>query len=518
MPLRPLYRFGIPLLALGQGLTEAAFVLVLRAGLAGPQSQSAAIALLAAIPLLVLLRFVLQDRGAVLESSALRETDAGWRTRILGALRACAVPVHRGRERRALEHVLEDLVPRAVDGALARRNLRGAVLHLVVLAPLLAWFSWKAALAGVATAALLWPVLRWRNRALKAVEAAAVAGRAAERRARAVFAGGLESRGATGFDAALRDLDAGLESARGPSWRRRRAQARYPAVMEAGLFFVVVAILAVGAAALPHTEALLLFALLLLLTYRPVREAARHYPMAAAGDAAAAALEERLRVWRRAPERRLPERTPEPAFSLRGVRFAYEPGGPEALRVDDMIVPLHAVTGITGPNGAGKSTLLRLLSGVELPSAGIVLWPDAVHARGVACLPQRAWPGPDWIDWARDLRARQPERFAELDALLDLAPLLRRAEGRGNEPGRDDVDAEEWSGGQRQRMALARALASDAAFLLLDEPVTALPADQREPVLRGALDLWTRTGRGAVVVSHEPFLPDLCDTVIRMGT
>src|SRR5690606_25008783 len=134
------------------------------------------------------------------------------------------------------------------------------------------------------------------------------------------------------------------------------------------------------------------------------------------------------------------------------------------------------------------------------------------------CLPQRAWPGPDWIDWARDLRARQPERFAELDALLDLAPLLRRAEGRGNEPGRDDVDAEEWSGGQRQRMALARALASDAAFLLLDEPVTALPADRREPVLRGALDLWTRTGRGAVVVSHEPFLPDLCDTVIRMGT
>lgn len=512
MPLRPLFRFGIPALALGQGLAEGAFVLLLRAGIAGPETTAAAWALLAGIPALVILRFILQDRGAVLEAAALRETDASWRTRLFDALRAHAVPVHRGRERRAVEQALEDLVPRAVDGTLARRNLHGSLLHLAVLVPLLVWFSWKAALAGLATAALLWPLLRWRNRALKAVQSAAVAGRAAERRARAVFTGGIESRGATGIEPALRELDARLEAARGPAWRWKRAQGRHPAVMEAGLFFVLVAILAAGATALPHTEILVLFALLLVLTYRPVREAARQYPVASAGAAAERALEERIAAWQGAPPRRLPEPNAEPALELRGVTFAYEPGGPDILHGVHLAFPLDKVTGIAGPNGAGKSTVLRLLSGVEIPVAGAVRWPEAVRTRGITCLPQRAWPGPDWIDWARGFAERDPVRYAELDALLDLAPLLRRA-GDGN---REDVDAEEWSGGQRQRMALARALASDAAFLLLDEPVTALPADRREPVLRGALAFWTRDGRGAVVVSHEPFLPSLCDALIRM--
>jgi len=69
-------------------------------------------------------------------------------------------------------------------------------------------------------------------------------------------------------------------------------------------------------------------------------------------------------------------------------------------------------------------------------------------------------------------------------------------------------------------MALARTLTSDAAYLLLDEPTTSMPADQRERVLRGALAFWkTRLPepRGALVVSHEPFLETVCDALVTLG-
>jgi ABC-type lipoprotein export system ATPase subunit len=65
-------------------------------------------------------------------------------------------------------------------------------------------------------------------------------------------------------------------------------------------------------------------------------------------------------------------------------------------------------------------------------------------------------------------------------------------------------------------MALARVLASDAAYLLLDEPATALPGDARERIVAGALALWKRDGRGAAVVSHEPFIERLCDARLRL--
>src|SRR5690606_28921568 len=75
------------------------------------------------------------------------------------------------------------------------------------------------------------------------------------------------------------------------------------------------------------------------------------------------------------------------------------------------------------------------------------------------------------------------------------------------------VHPEALSGGERQRMALARVLASDAAFLLLDEPTTALPGHERADILRGALAL---CGRGAVVASHDAFRKAACDAVQRL--
>lgn len=511
--LRPLYRYGIPALALGQGLSEIGFVLSAKAGLKNGDSPVLLLALLAS----VLLRFVFQDRGAALEARALRDTVAGLRARLLGALRAHAVPAYRPAERRALDRALEEHVPRAAEGLLARRHFEGALLQCALFAVMLVLLSFRTALLGIAFAALVWPVLRWRNRALKALEAAGIAGRGDAKRAREDFGNALEAKAGSGLAEELAKLEYSLSAAHAPESRWRRAQLRYPALLETGLFFVLAALLLAGSFTLPDWNALLLFSLLLLLAYRPVREAARHYPASVAGAAARERVEELARAWERLPPRTPPEPNPHGnSLALRAVEFGYEPGH-HVLKDFDSDFEADRVTGLTGPNGAGKTTLLRLLAGAEVPRSGRVYWPAGFARQGkdggVAYLPQRAHPGSDWAAWAGEMRAGRPDDWKALDRLLRLHRLEDKA-----------VHPEALSGGERQRMALARVLASNAAFLLLDEPTTALPGDEREHILRGALEFWTRSGRdglpetrrGALVVSHEPHLESLCDAVLRM--
>ncbi|HLU70035.1 MAG TPA: ABC transporter ATP-binding protein/permease [Fibrobacteria bacterium] len=501
------HRLGIPAFALGRGLSEAGFVLTVKAGLTGHDSPL----LLAAIPLLVLLRFVFQDRGAILEAAALRDGVASWRRRVLDALRHRAVPAWRPGTRRTLGHALEEDIPVAAEGALARRRLLGAILEGAVLLPLLFLIAWKAALVGIAAATLLWPVLRRRNRRMKAHERAGAAGRESARQAREDFSHALEALPGAGFTEAVARLDRTLDEAHAPTWRWRRAQARYPALLETALFFVLCVILFTGALTLPGLESVLLFAMLLLLTYRPLREAARQYPVAAAGRRAAQDIDALVAAWNTLPPRTVPAAHPHPnTFGVRNLTFGYEPDAP-ILRDVTLAFAADAITGLTGPNGAGKTTLLRILVGAETPQAGAVLWPAAAHeaaTRGLAIMPQRAWPGHDWPAWAAAYQAENPDAWRALDALLGVQRLREKS-----------FHPESLSGGERQRMALARTLTSDAACLLLDEPTTSLPADEREHVLRGAIAFWKAAApepRGALIVSHEPFLENLCDTVIRM--
>jgi ABC-type cobalamin/Fe3+-siderophores transport system ATPase subunit len=443
-----------------------------------------------------------------------------WRRRLLTTLRLRAVPAWRPSSRRALGRALDEDVPAAAEGALARRRFLGSILEGAVLLPLLFLLAWKAALVGIAAAALLWPLLRYRNRRMKTLERAGVSGRDAARHAREDFEHSLESLPGAGFTEAITHLESTLDRAHKPEWMWRRAQARYPALLETGLFFVLCIILFTGAVTLPGLESVLLFAMLLLLAYRPLREAARQYPLSVSGARAARDLEVLIGIWNDAPVRAAPAPHPEVhTLATQNLTFGYEPEQP-ILKNVSLEFSARAITGLTGPNGAGKTTLLRLLSGAETPHAGEVLWPAAAlekkfadgkeAVRGVAVMPQRAWPGHDWAVWAVTFRATRPEDWKTLDALLGLESLRSKSQ-----------HPESLSGGERQRMTLARTIASDAAYLLLDEPTTALPADEREHVLRGALAFWKHAAnesRGALIVSHEPFLANLCDTVVRLDT
>jgi putative ABC transport system ATP-binding protein len=245
-----------------------------------------------------------------------------------------------------------------------------------------------------------------------------------------------------------------------------------------------------------------LFSGLLVLAYRPLREAARHFPRRLQAVQESGDFETLLRDWEKFPRRSLPDSwsgsSNGEGLALREVFFGYASGQP-VFQGFSAEFGWGAVTGIAGPNGAGKTTLLRLLAGVEIPESGKVLWPEALRRHGApAYLPQRVFLGGDSGLRLRSLAEKRPELWARLNVLLRLERLLPRLEQQG----------ESLSGGEKQRLALALTLSSGAPFLLLDEPTTALPADERERVLAGALEIWAP--RGAVVVSHEPFLAGLC--------
>lgn len=173
--------------------------------------------------------------------------------------------------------------------------------------------------------------------------------------------------------------------------------------------------------------------------------------------------------------------------------------------IDAQIQP-GALTVVVGPNGAGKTTLLRALAGLLTPTQGevalgerpLIRLTTRERARAIAYLPQGggiAWPIP-----VRSVVAlgRMPhgEHGPDLPARGEaaVAAAIAAAGLRGFE----ERPATELSGGERARVLLARALATEAPILLADEPVAAL--DPRHQLL--VLDvLREKAGEGATVVA-----------------
>ncbi|HJQ45982.1 MAG TPA: thiol reductant ABC exporter subunit CydD [Amycolatopsis sp.] len=176
------------------------------------------------------------------------------------------------------------------------------------------------------------------------------------------------------------------------------------------------------------------------------------------------------------------------------------PGGEPVLRGVNLEIPRGTYVAVTGPSGAGKSTLLAALLGFLDPARGSVRVPAEV-----AWAPQ----DPQLVSTtvAENLRLADPhatdERMAEALRLacldLSLDTMLGSA-GTG------------LSGGQAQRLALARALLSDADLLLLDEPTAHLD----EATARKIRDTLRETGRTVVHVTHHPEEAAGADVVLEV--
>lgn len=167
----------------------------------------------------------------------------------------------------------------------------------------------------------------------------------------------------------------------------------------------------------------------------------------------------------------------------------------------------HPVTVLFGPSGAGKTTLLRCLAGLDRPTRGHITidgqtWFDS-H-RGVHTPPQHRRIG---------YVPQEPSLFPHLTALQNVSYGLRRAPDRASRA-RDMLDfvglapfadrrPSALSGGQRQKLAVARALAPRPALLLLDEPFSSLDGPVRESLRAELRDLIIRACAPAIIVTHD---------------
>jgi NitT/TauT family transport system ATP-binding protein len=187
--------------------------------------------------------------------------------------------------------------------------------------------------------------------------------------------------------------------------------------------------------------------------------------------------------------------------SCAGLAKTY-PGGIDAVAPLDLDIAPRGTTAFVGPSGCGKSTILRMIAGLEAPSAGTVRIdgapPEATLRKAGLAL---AFQDPSLLPWrsvrgnvtlALDLagQRRSPE---EVDQLIRLVGL----------DGFADTKPAALSGGMRQRAAIARALSTEPALLLLDEPFGAVDALTRKQLARDLPDLWRARGATAILVTHS---------------
>jgi iron complex transport system ATP-binding protein len=200
----------------------------------------------------------------------------------------------------------------------------------------------------------------------------------------------------------------------------------------------------------------------------------------------------------------------------RDLRFAYGERQPEVVCGATLGVRRGRLSALVGANGSGKSTLIRLLAGLLKPTAGEVMLGGVplgrieprVRARRVAYVPQTVSTVFPFTALEVVLTGRSPH-----------ASRFRFETGRDVEAARAAlaaVDAAhlearpvtELSGGERQLVALARALAQEPECLLLDEPSAALDLKHRAGLIRHLRRLRDEEGMTALVVTHDLMLLD----------
>jgi NitT/TauT family transport system ATP-binding protein len=155
-----------------------------------------------------------------------------------------------------------------------------------------------------------------------------------------------------------------------------------------------------------------------------------------------------------------------------------------------------------GPSGCGKTTLLRIIAGLDTATSGQVrlrdtpiMGPDP--KRGMVFQEYSLFPWrsvQDNITFGLEMRGvPKGDRKSVADTYLDMVGLTQFR----------DAYPYELSGGMRQRVAIARALANEPDVLLMDEPFGALDAQTRNAMQRELLDIWEKTQKTILFVTHS---------------
>lgn len=193
-----------------------------------------------------------------------------------------------------------------------------------------------------------------------------------------------------------------------------------------------------------------------------------------------------------------------PILSLDGLSRRF--GETHAVRDVSLDIPEGEFLTIVGPSGSGKSTLVRLLAGLDVPSAGTL----RLRGKDITTLPANRRPtalvfqslalfdhqtvGQN-VEFAMKMKGTPAdERKRKALELLELVRLPADYHGRS---------VRQCSGGERQRIALARAFASEPEILFFDEPLSAIDYRLRKTLEVELKDLHARTGRTFVYITHS---------------
>jgi simple sugar transport system ATP-binding protein len=191
-------------------------------------------------------------------------------------------------------------------------------------------------------------------------------------------------------------------------------------------------------------------------------------------------------------------------------------GSVNALQGINLEVNAGEVTCVLGDNGAGKSTLIKILSGVHTPDEGELLidgepvqfaGPRDARARGIATVFQDLATVPLMSVWRNFFLGNEPVRGRGPLRRLDVTFAQRTMREELGKMGIDVRDPNQTvgtlSGGERQALAIARAVYFGARVLILDEPTSALGVRQSGIVLKYIVQA-RQMGRGVIFITHNP--------------
>lgn len=199
-------------------------------------------------------------------------------------------------------------------------------------------------------------------------------------------------------------------------------------------------------------------------------------------------------------------------------------GNLQVLKGIDITINNGEVISIVGPSGAGKTTLLQIVGTLDCPDSGQVLY-DGLDVSAMKDKEQAAFRNKN-IGFVFQFHQLLPE-FTALENVMIPALIAKEKNSKAEKKAKDilrylrlsdrmEHKPAELSGGEKQRVAVARALINNPSVILADEPSGSLDTQNKEELHRLFFDLRKEFAQTFVIVTHDEQLAATTDRIIRM--